>query len=101
MSDIRATFVMPHWTADIDLTKRDLEQSLESIFAQTDNDWNLIIVDDCSPCIKSKTYLQNLSEKHKSQLSVIFSDQNKGPGLSRNLGVLEGSSKRIGSNSIQ
>ena len=45
-----ATFIMPHWRNENVVTKRYLDETLENIFNQTDTNWQLVIIDDLSPC---------------------------------------------------
>ena len=44
-----ATFVMSHYSEDLDATRRLFERALRSVNAQQDTDWQLAIVDDASP----------------------------------------------------
>ena len=83
-----ATFVMPHYRPDNTQTKRYLDETLESIFNQTDPNWQLIIIDDLSPCREAKDYLKELQAKHSDKkINIIFKETNNGPGYCRNMGI--------------
>lgn len=53
----------------------DLFNSIEN---NTDLDYRLIVVNDCSPDLKVKDFLQNKKEYFKSRMILINHDQNKG-----------------------
>jgi hypothetical protein len=82
-----ATFVMPHYRPENDITKKYLDETLECIFNQTDKNWQLIIIDDLSPCREAVDYLDEVHEKRPKQVFVIKQKTNNGPGYCRNLGI--------------
>lgn len=85
-SSATATFVMPHY-ADAPLSGEYLDQTLESLHAQTDQDWQLAIVDDASPDSRDRERLQKLQKLHPDRIFVIQQDVNRGQGFCRNVGV--------------
>ena len=83
-----ATFVMPHWRNENDVTKRYLDETLESIFNQTDKNWQLVIIDDLSPSQEAKEYLRTIQKNNPDKkIEIIFKETNDGPGYCRNIGV--------------
>lgn len=82
-----ATFVMPHWRDENDITKKYLDETLETIFNQTDSNWQLVIVDDLSPCKEAVDYLDEVQAKHSDKIHIIKKTTNDGPGHCRNIGI--------------
>jgi glycosyltransferase involved in cell wall biosynthesis len=80
-------FVMPLWVEKQTPGEKHFEEAVNSIFNQTDHNWNLIIVDDCSPSPFIRTYLKGLKEKYAGKVEVILKQSNDGPGYCRNIGV--------------
>src|SRR5919106_6421783 len=66
-----------------------IADTIEGLFAQTDEDWCAIIVVDMTPNEEIHEYLIHLKQKYYPKIDVIFLEQNVGPGVSRNLGVLK------------
>jgi glycosyltransferase involved in cell wall biosynthesis len=66
-----------------------IADTIEGLFAQTDEDWCAIIVVDMPPNVEIHEYLIHLKQKYYPKIDVIFLEQNVGPGVSRNLGVLK------------
>jgi glycosyltransferase involved in cell wall biosynthesis len=82
-----ATFIMPHWRAENDITKKYLDETLEKIFEQTDTNWQLVIVDDLSPSKEAVDYLDEVKAKYPDKIFIIKKKTNDGPGYCRNLGI--------------
>ncbi|WP_010250903.1 glycosyltransferase family A protein [Acetivibrio cellulolyticus] len=82
-----ATFVMAHWRNDNEESRFYLDQAVDGIFAQTDTNWQLVIVDDLSPCAEAREYLKEVKERCPEKIHVIFKDTNDGPGICRNVGI--------------
>lgn len=82
-----ASFVMPHWRKDNGLSKVHLEEAICSVELQTDSNWNIIIIDDCSTCHEAIDYLDILKERLKDKLIVIKTKKNLGSGIARNVGI--------------
>ncbi|MBU5480137.1 sugar transferase [Blautia sp. MSJ-19] len=62
-----------------------LEEAVNSVLAQTWEDWELLIIDDCS---KDKTYfcMQRLAKKDK-RIRIFQNPQNSGAAATRNYGI--------------
>jgi glycosyltransferase involved in cell wall biosynthesis len=82
-----ATFVMPHWRPENVVTKKYLDETLENIFNQTDTNWQLVIIDDLSPCKEAIDYLDKVKAKHPDKIYVVKKKTNNGPGYCRNMGI--------------
>ncbi len=82
-----ATFVMPHWRNENNITKKYLDETLEKIYAQTDKNWQLVIIDDLSPSKEAVAYLEEIKKQAPGKVHVIKKDTNDGPGYCRNLGI--------------
>lgn len=77
-------FLIPHWTKNINDSKYQLEEAIESIENQSDTEWLIVIVDDASPCPEAKAYLESLEN---NKIHVLHRAKNAGPGASRNTGI--------------
>lgn len=82
-----ATFVMPHWRKDDDLSRVHLDEAINSIEQQTDKNWHLVIIDDSSPCEKAKQYLEQIKNRLQTKVTVIYMNINQGSGVARNKGI--------------
>jgi len=70
-----------------------LEKTISSIQAQTYENWELIIIDDCS---SDNSYeLARLIAKKDSRISVYRLANNSGPAIARNFGIERASSRFI------
>ncbi|WP_148372641.1 glycosyltransferase family 2 protein [Bacteroides bouchesdurhonensis] len=75
------SIVMPYYNAS-----KYIFETVDSILAQTEQNWELIIVDDCSPEPETNTILGKLIEMD-SRIHAIQLKQNGGAGLARNAGI--------------
>lgn len=66
-------------------SEKYLDDTLGSVLNQTYSDWEHILVEDCSTD-KSREILDRWSAKD-SRIRVIYNDQNRGAGYSRNLAI--------------
>lgn len=82
-----AVFIMPHRRKDTLLSKKHLDAAINSIENQTDTNWKLVIIDDCSEEINVKKYLKDLKKRLKEKIHLIFCDEHIGTGAARNLGI--------------
>jgi hypothetical protein len=82
-----ATFIMPHYLTDNNVQKRYLDETLESILNQTDPNWQLVIIDDVSPCKEALDYLDEVKAKHPDKIHILKMKSNNGPGYCRNVGI--------------
>jgi glycosyltransferase involved in cell wall biosynthesis len=86
VSSETATFVMPHYNDHPDMTGY-VERALDGLRAQTDPDWQLIIVDDASARRRNREHLQRLAGDDPGRIFVLQRDRNQGQGVCRNIGV--------------
>jgi glycosyltransferase involved in cell wall biosynthesis len=83
-----ATFVMPHWRNENVDSKKHLDETLECILGQTDPNWQLVIIDDLSPCREAVDYLDEVKENNPDKrIIIIKKETNNGPGYCRNMGI--------------
>lgn len=82
-----ATFVMAHWRPNHEEGKDYLEQAVDGILSQTDDNWQIVIVDDLSPSLEAREYLKKIKELKPEKIHLIFKETNDGPGMSRNMGI--------------
>lgn len=80
-----ATFVIP-FHGDQEESTRYLAETIEGIYAQTDENWQIVIVDNASPRESDQRYLQKLEESSQ-KITLIRQKEDHGPGVGRNLGV--------------
>lgn len=59
---------------------KHVEESLQSVYAQTYKNWELIIVDDCSPSLEAQDLINSLQKQYGFKL--ITSEANRGAGKS-------------------
>lgn len=78
---------MPLWAGDNPMAAMHLQEAVGSILNQTDPDWSLVIVDDCSTNREVIALLARLKEKYPGKIEVISQDINLGPGTCRNIGI--------------
>jgi glycosyltransferase involved in cell wall biosynthesis len=76
--------------------KRFIEEAIESVFAQTDNRWELLLVDDGSTD-GSAAIARRYAERHPEQVCYLehLGHVNRGMSASRNLGVSNARGKYI------
>ncbi len=69
-----------------------IEETIRMVVAQSYQDWELILIDDCSKDDSKKvieTYLQNLSVdvSWKKRIRLICKEKNQGAAMARNTGI--------------
>lgn len=69
-----------------------LDESIRSVLAQTDTDYELIVIDDCSTDDVTSIYAR-YSEHPK--IKILHSRSNVGPGMCRNLGLASSSGRYV------
>lgn len=82
-----ATFVMPHWRNENYFSKAYLDKAIESIEKQSDTNWHLVIIDDCSPCQEVIDYLECIKQRLKDKVTIFKLEKNSGAGVARNKGI--------------
>ena len=70
-----------------------IEETLESVQKQTFQNFEIIIVDDCS-CEKAKKKLTEIAKKN-SEIQIFYNSKNKGPSFCRNYGIKKSKGKYI------
>lgn len=73
--------IMPYYNA-----AKYIKETVEAIIVQTYSDWELIIVDDCSPAPETSEVLLKVAAMD-SRIKVIKAEVNGGAGAARNLGI--------------
>jgi glycosyltransferase involved in cell wall biosynthesis len=80
------SIIIPYFNA-----QDTIQQCVDSVFRQelSSNDFEIIIVDDCSSSPEAWKYLLQLKEndKYAQHLQVLRQEQNSGPGGARNRGI--------------
>ena len=80
-------FLMPVKISGTDVDLRLFRKAVASIVGQTDPNWILIMIDDCSndPLVYAQidAYKEQLGER----LHVLYNEKNIGTGLTRNVGI--------------
>lgn len=89
-----AAFVMPHKLNGSEVSERWLREAIKSIEDQTDPNWILIIIDDCSESEIALKELENIEHRFSrlyinssEKLHIIRSKEKLGAGNARNLGI--------------
>ena len=72
---------MPYYNA-----AKYIKETVGAIIAQTYKDWELIIVDDCSPDPGTKDVLNNITALD-TRIRVLRTPRNGGAGMARNVGI--------------
>ena len=83
----KAAFIMPVKISGTDAELSHFKTAFESIKNQTDTNWILILIDDCSDDERVYRVIDEIKSDLKDKLYVIYSDKNEGSGLSRNKGI--------------
>ena len=85
------SIVVPTYNTDI----RFLEECLNSVFGQVYENWELIVVDDCSPNKQVREYIKNYA-KNEPRLKYKFLNKNLGISDATNEAVALASGEFIG-----
>jgi glycosyltransferase involved in cell wall biosynthesis len=80
-------FVIAYWEDGRSWQREYLEQTLDSITAQTDPNWRVYVVNDASPEPTAVAYLDALVARYGERFTVIHSDRTGGCGPARNRAV--------------
>lgn len=81
-----ATFVIPNYAKNFGENIEFLNKTLNSVREQTDKNWQVVIVDDASPCKQAKDLIKHICE-NDNRFHAIFLQENCGPGEARNWGI--------------
>jgi glycosyltransferase involved in cell wall biosynthesis len=82
----RPVFVIPHYSVT-DQSWAFLMRTLASLVAQTDPDWDAIVVDDGSPAPDRTARLARARALDRARIHVLEKRTNEGPGSARNVGI--------------
>ena len=88
MQNIKVSIITPSYNST-----RFISQTIESVLAQTYQDWEMIVVDDCSTD-NSCDVVERYSQKD-SRIKLIKLQQNSGPAIARNRAILEARGRYI------
>lgn len=80
------SIIMPSWN-----TGRFIAESIESVIRQTYQNWELIIVDDCSTDNTDEV----VGEFHDERIKYLKNDKNSGAALTRNRAIQEANGEWI------
>ena len=86
---MNVSIIMPYYNA-----AEYIKETVEAIVAQTYQEWELIIVDDCSPAAETSKVLGQVMDKDK-RIRIIRASQNGGAGLARNIGIKEATGRYL------
>ncbi|MBO4840470.1 MAG: glycosyltransferase family 2 protein [Bacteroidaceae bacterium] len=78
---MKVSVIMPYYNA-----AKYIFETVDSIIAQTFNDWELFIVDDCSTAPETKDILTKIAKKD-SRITILKTEKNGGAGVARNVGI--------------
>ena len=78
---MQVSIIMPYYNA-----AKYIKDTVAAIIAQTYKDWELIIVDDCSPAPETESVLEDIAAKD-SRIRVLKTLKNGGAGMARNFGI--------------
>ncbi len=75
------SIIMPYYNAE-----KYIKETVEAIIAQTYSDWELLIVNDCSPSPATAETLKEVAAMD-DRIKVLNADKNGGAGVARNIGI--------------
>jgi GT2 family glycosyltransferase len=90
-NEFSSAFIIPYHVNGQEQRVREkpvIADTIEGLFSQTDEDWSANIVADMPLNEENHDYLIKLRQQYYPKIDVIFLEQNVGPGVGRNLGVL-------------
>lgn len=83
------SIIMPYYNA-----AKYIDESVDAIIAQTYENWELLIVDDCSPGAENLDILKAQAAKD-SRIIILCTPQNSGAGIARNVAIKEARGRYI------
>jgi glycosyltransferase involved in cell wall biosynthesis len=88
--DVKSMFVIPYHIENTQEQNKKIfiADTIEGLFAQTDENWNATVVVDGYPGNRDGKYLRDLKKKFYPKIDIIFLDGVVGPGVARNLAVM-------------
>lgn len=91
MGDYMASFVIPAYIKN-ETYLNFLKETLDGLINQSDEKWNAIVIEDCSPEKKVRNLLNHYMSVDK-RIHCIFLDTKKTTGMCRNIGIKWAKSK--------
>ncbi|PHS40071.1 MAG: glycosyl transferase [Sulfurovum sp.] len=88
MDNIEVSVIMPSYKSE-----QFLAATIDSVINQTFKEWELIIIDDCSPDNSNKIIGEYMEQSEKIKLISLKS--NSGPAIARNRGIQEAKGRYI------
>ena len=86
--NLLVSIIMPSYKSE-----QFISASIDSVINQTYKNWELIIIDDCSPDNATKIIEDYMQETEK--IKLISLDKSSGPAIARNRGILEAKGRYI------
>ncbi len=77
---VAVSIIMPSYRSEV-----FLPMALDSVLSQTFKEWELIVVDDCSPDYSNKIIKEYM--KRSSKIKLIQLENNSGPAVARNRAI--------------
>jgi len=74
-------------------SERFISECIESVLSQTYREWEMIIVDDCSPDNSNEIVKEYM--KNESRIKLIKLEDNSGPAIARNRAIKEAKGRYI------
>ena len=78
---MKVSIIMPYYNA-----AKYIKETVKAIIDQTFKEWELIIVDDCSPDPMTPEVLKDVSEID-TRIKILRTEKNGGAGCARNIGI--------------
>ena len=78
---MQVSIIMPYYNA-----AKYIEDTVSAIINQTYKDWELIIVDNCSPASETEEVLKSVA-KMDARIRIMKTSRNGGAGVARNVGI--------------
>lgn len=78
---MNVSIIMPYYNA-----AKYIRETVGAIVSQTYKEWELIIVDDCSPATDTEQVLKSVAEMD-ARIRIMKTPKNGGAGVARNVGI--------------
>lgn len=78
----RVSVIVPHYNSP-----RDLERAISSVLSQTMQDFELIVIDDCSDAESARSAVLTVGSLQDSRVRIIALEVNGGAGAARQAGI--------------
>lgn len=88
---IRTSLVMPLYNG-----RQTVERAIQSVLAQSRDDWELLVVDDCSTDNSCALVESLIETEGNGRIRLIRQDRNGGPSAARNAGIAAAAGEFVG-----